>query len=470
MRLSTPVLWVIFPLFISTLAAAFYKHKLVSILLTSLTCFCLALLAAVFPENMILSIGPLTLVFEDSLSILGRQITIAYGILPYITLIYAMTGLWALSSGIAGVPLMFRPISLAITSLLTSALGVEPFLYAALLIEIAILVSIPMLSPVSQKTHPGILRYLTVQTLAMPLILLAGWLLAGVETLPADSPLVTQAAIVLGLGIAVWLSVFPFHSWMPMISERANPLATSFLFFIMPTTIMVFGLYFLDRYAFLRDLPKLYESLSYVGMTMIVFSGAWTAFQNDLKRAFSFSVLVETGFSILAVGLSEQGGLTWMLALIPLRAMEFWLWGYLLTLIEKQTGSLEIHAVQGLARQYPILSAGLLLVQFSAAGLPLLAVFPIKIAVLTESFKLSSALGVWCFIGSLGLILFSIRLLFSLVTPKEGIVPQRWQRSEKLFEYLPALIIILLLIISGFFPNTFFSDIINILSTFNHLQ
>jgi NADH-quinone oxidoreductase subunit N len=470
MTLSTPILWVFFPLLIAAISGVFHKRKLLSILLTSLTSFSLAMLATFFSENMILSIGPMTLRFADSLTILGRQITIAYEILPFITLLYAMTCIWSLGSGIAAVPELFRPISLAITSLLTAALGVEPFLYAALFAETAVLVSVPMLSPIGQKTHRGILRYLTIQTLALPLILLAGWLLSGVETLPSDSPLVTQTMLVLGLGIAVWLSVFPFHSWMPMVSEKANPLVIGYLFFIMPSATLIFGLNFIDRYTFLRELPGLYEGLRLIGVIMIVIGGAWTAFQTNLKRAFSFSVLSETGISLLAIGLSEVGGLTWMLALFPIRALEYWLWGYILSLIEDHTGSLEIQAVQGLARKYPILAIGLLIVQLSVAGFPLLAAFPIKIALMTATLKSNGALGGWCFAAALGLVLFSVRLLSRFVTPKEADASQKWLFAEKPYEYLPVLIVILFLIISGFFPNTFFSRIINMLSTFNHLQ
>jgi len=232
--LNTPLLWVLFPLVIAAIVGALYQRKALSIILTVITAFGLALLAALFPENLTLSIGPLRLVFSENLAILGRQITVKYEILPFISLIYAMTGLWTLSSWFPNTPVAFRPISLVLTALLTAAAGVEPFLYAAVLIQIAILVSVPMLSQGGGATDRGILRYLTLQTLAMPLILLAGWLLTGVETLPADSPLVGQSTILLGLGFALWLGIFPFHSWIPMVAQRSRPNVVGFLVFLFP--------------------------------------------------------------------------------------------------------------------------------------------------------------------------------------------------------------------------------------------
>ncbi len=430
----------------------------------------MALLAFFFPEDLLITIGPITLVFEESFGILGRRFTLAYEILPFVTLIYAMTGLWNLSSALPGVTKTFRPISLVITALLTAALGVEPFLYAALLIETAVLVSIPMLSPEDRETNTGILRYLSLQTLAMPFILLAGWLLTGVETLPPDSPLVGQTMIALGLGFGLWLGVFPFHSWVPMINQRCHGMVTSFLMFILPTTILLFSLNFFDRYPFLRTSQSLFETLRIIGTLMIILGGVWTAFQKNLKRAFGFSVLTETGFSLLAIGSLAQGGLNWLLMLFPIRALGFWLWGYTLSLIEADTRSSDILSVNGIARRYPILSLGLLFAQLTVAGLPLLGAFPIKIALLTATFGYSRVLGGWSFFGNLGLFLFTIRLLTFLVSPDEMENATQWKITEKPHEFIPVLIAILVIVILGLFPHIFLVDITNTLTAFTQLQ
>ena len=470
MTLSTPILWIVLPLLIALVAATAFNRKVFGVILTSTTAFGLALLALIFPENMSLSLGPLTLTFTENLGILGRQITISYAILPFIGMIYFVNGVWALASGITGVPRTFRPVSLVITALLTAAMGVQPFLYAALLIETAVLVSIPMLSPLGKAPHPGILRYLTLQTLAMPFILAAGWLLTGVEALPPDSPLVGQSALVLGLGIALWLAVFPFHSWVPMVSQRSNPMAFGFLQFIIPSVVVLFSLNFINRYTFLRESESLYQTLRVIGTIMIVIGGGWTAFQNDLKRAFGFSTLTETGFSLLAVGLANQGGLNWMILLLPSRALGYWLWSYTLTLLEEHAGSLTLKNVQGIARRYPFLSIGLLLAQLSVAGLPLLAEFPIKIKILTVALGESTALGVWGFLGGLGLFLFTIRLLAYLVTPDDVESPNLWEVREQKWEFIPVLLMVGALLLLGLFPQTFLSNILQTLTAFGQLQ
>lgn len=470
MTLNTPLLWILLPVFVAIIAAIFQERRILTISLTSVTTFGLALLAFFFPENLTIILGPFEVVFEESLAILGREITVEYEMLPFITLVYAMTGLWTVGSSVPGVPDIFRPISLIITALLTAAMGVQPFLYAALFIQSAVLVSIPMLSPPEKETNSGILRYLSLQTLAMPFILLAGWLLTGVETLPPDSDLVGQTMIVLGLGFGLLLAIFPFHSWVPMVSQHSHPLAFSYMMFILPTTILMFGLNFFDRYSFLRTSQALITTLRLIGTLMIVIGGTWTAYQNDLRRAFGFSVLSETGFSLLAVGLFAQGGFQWLLMLMPVRALGFWLWGHTLTLIETKTKSLKMDETLGIARQYPVMAFGLLLAQLSVAGLPLLASFPVKIAVMTSAFTNSPGLGVWIFIGNFGLFMFTFRLLGYLVARADVPTEIRWAFTEKTHEYLPILIMIAVLVILGLFPHTFLPGITDTLNAFAQLQ
>lgn len=469
MIVNTPLLWVLLPLLMAAVSGLFYKRKLFSILLASLTALALALLAAFFPEDLTLEIGSLTLEFSESLTILGRQISVVYEMLPFIAFLYGMTGLWVLTSGFSNTPIAFRPISLLITALLTAAMGVEPFLYAALLIQTAVLASIPILSQPGKASDRGVLRFLTLETLAMPLILLAGWLLSGVETLPAESPLITQIMIVLGLGFAIWLCVFPFHSWVPMVSEHSTPNVFSFLMFTAPTTILIFSLNFLDRYTFLRSLPDLAQTLRLFGAWMVVFGGLWTAFQDNLKRTFGFAVLIETGFSLLAISYFQQGGLNWMMMLVPVRGLGFWLWGFALTALENRHGELNLFSIRGLARRYPFLASGLLVAQLSIAGLPLLASFPIKSVLLSTALASNPTLGMWSFIGNLGLFLASLRILAAMITPQEDLA-LKWQISEKRIEVIPIILLMIIMIVLGLFPHVFLRSMTTILTTFTQLQ
>ena len=104
-----------------------------------------------------------------------------------------------------------------------AARAVEPFLFGAVRVEIAVLVSIPMLVPPGTRPGRGVLRYLIFQTLALPVILLAGWAFNIVQIYPENQAALARASIFLGLGFAFWLGVFPFYTWIPMLSEESHP-------------------------------------------------------------------------------------------------------------------------------------------------------------------------------------------------------------------------------------------------------
>jgi formate hydrogenlyase subunit 3/multisubunit Na+/H+ antiporter MnhD subunit len=203
---------------------------------------------------------------------------------------------------------------------------------------------------------------------------------------------------------------------------------------------------------------------------MIVLGGLWTAYRDDIKRAFGFSALTETGFLLLVIGLADQGGLSLLLMLFPAHAVSFWLWGFTLSFIETLADSHSIKALHGFAQRYPIISSGLLVAQLSTAGLPLFATFPVKIALFSDAFAVSSGLGAWIFIGSLGLFFFTIRLLINLVTPNEEQAIINWTFTEKSSVYLPILLTILAVILIGLFPHAILTNITTILTAFGQLQ
>jgi formate hydrogenlyase subunit 3/multisubunit Na+/H+ antiporter MnhD subunit len=159
-----------------------------------------------------------------------------------------------------------------------------------------------------------------------------------------------------------------------------------------------------------------------------------------------------------------------MLVRFPSRALGFLLWGYILAWMENYTGHLDRKNLSGFAHQYPILSAGLLLAQLSIAGLPLLASFPVKGNLMVAVIAAGQGLGTWTFIGSLGLFIFSLRLLSALVTSFEGDLAQSWRVSEKAREYIPIILMVFGLLWMGLFPGKLLSGIAQTLMAFSQLQ
>jgi hypothetical protein len=95
---------------------------------------------------------------------------------------------------------------------------VEPFLYAALIVELIVLISILLLTPRGEQTDRGVMRYLVSQTVAMPFILLSGWMVAGIESAPSASTLILRGTVMILIGFSLWLNIFrstPGFQYLP---------------------------------------------------------------------------------------------------------------------------------------------------------------------------------------------------------------------------------------------------------------
>jgi len=263
--------------------------------------------------------------------------------------------------------------------LLTAALAVEPFLYSAILIELGVIISLPLLINREMPIGKGVLRYLIYQSLAMPFILLAGWILSGTQANPSDASQLQIAALLLGLGFAFWLGVFPFHVWIPELSSESNPYIAGFLLSTLPPVFLLIILKYLNGLAWLKEAAFLTPTLQAVGAVMIVTGGVWAAFQTNLKKLFGFLVIIESGFSLLCISLqNQQGNELFYLSLIP-HLLSLGIFAYTLTSLKRYQIEPELNNLHGLIRNYPILFIALISSLFSVIGLPLFAGFSINL-------------------------------------------------------------------------------------------
>ena len=137
-----------------------------------------------------------------------------------------------------------------------------------------------------------------------------------------------------------------------------------------------------------------------------------------------------------------------------------------LSVLNSHTGSLRFSSVQGLARAYPFVTAGLILSALSTAGFPLLAGFPPRLALwnslgggsLTDSF--------WFMVGILGLATGAIRALAVMVMAGENtswVSQESWSQRAMLGGGILALFIL------GLFPQALSPILDKLPLMFQHL-
>ncbi|MFN8413361.1 MAG: proton-conducting transporter membrane subunit [Anaerolineales bacterium] len=424
--MSAPIIWILIPLLSGILILFFLQERFSAVAAGGIAMF-LSLTALIFPIDTALLLGPFSLKISASIQILGRSFVFSTADGPLLALIYGIAALWFFGTEASGTANRFVSLGLMIVALLTASIAVEPFLFAALLIEMAAMLAIPLLVPIYQKPGRGVIRFIIYQTLAMPFILFSGWMLAGVEASPGDIGLTTQAGTMLGLGFAFLLAVFPLYNWIPMITEETSPYVAGFMLWALPTFTAIFALGFLDRYTWLRTSPLLSSAVQVSGIIMVASGGIFSVTQKHLGRIMGYTAIAETGLVILALASrsSQIINITFLL-LIP-RGLELAVWALGLSIIKREAFSLQFTEVQGLARKYPLAVAAIVLSQLSMAGFPLLAGFPPRLAALQEIASQSLISSFWVYIGLLGLLLSALRTLAVFVMAKENAV---WELTE----------------------------------------
>jgi NADH-quinone oxidoreductase subunit N len=446
---SAPFLWIILPLILAGILIWLRNQKVVALIACIFTLF-LTLAAWLLPIDAAMTIGNWSFKLTSSFEILGRHLVLGSSDRSLLALIYGSAIVW-----FAGTPALktagrLTPLGLAITALLVAALAVQPFLYAALLIETAVLISVPLLSAPGQRPGRGLIRFLIFQTLAMPFILFSGWLLAGIEANPGNLGLVQQAAILIGLGFSFLLAIFPFYSWIPLLTEETTPYTVGFILWIFPTVTLFFGLGFLDHYTWLRDSPALGSILTTVGILMVVSGGLLAAFQRHLGRIMGYAVIVETGFSILALSVGGTMGLDIFLMFFIPRTLSLVIWALALTILKEHNPTLSLNDIKGLGRTWPFATLGLVLANLTLAGIPLLAGFPAHQAIWEGLVSTSLSVVFWVLIGNFGLFFSAVRVMLAFTAAPEG---THWESRETGAQRILLSIGFLALLLLGLFPQ-----------------
>jgi formate hydrogenlyase subunit 3/multisubunit Na+/H+ antiporter MnhD subunit len=418
--MSAPNIWIIFPGIVAVILFLLRRQERAVLITGTATCLWLSWVAGQLPIGVAMTFGQFSFKVSETLSILGREFILVDADRPFLSLLYLLSAIWLLGAFYGQPGGVFVPFAMGMVSLLTAALAVEPFLYAALIFEITALLAIPLLVPPGLRPGRGVFRFLAFQTFGMPFILFTGWMLAGVEASPGDLDLVVRAGVLLGIGFAFLLAVFPFHSWIPMLAEEAHPYIAVFIFFMLPGMVSLFGLGFLDRYTWLRESEAVLLLLRSVGMVMAVVGGLWAAFETHLGRMLGFAVVVEMGLNLLAIGLGDHQGVVIYFWLVLSRVVALVLWAIALTRIRsRMKGDLRFDGVRGLGRYRPLSSATLLIAHFSMAGLPLLAGFPVRLALWQHLADLYPVVAGGAILGSVGLLVGGLRTMETMFIPIE---------------------------------------------------
>lgn len=464
--MSAPILWVLLPgLAGAALLLVRNRHPWPGVISGGLSA-ALALAAVFLQPGEAFGIGPLQMTIGTTLTVFGRRFVFLAGDSGLLALIYGVAALWFFGGLALRAPGRFYPLGLMMTALLVAALAVEPFLYAALLVEMAVLVSIPLLAEPDRRPGFGLLRYLIFQSLGMPFVLLAGWMLGSVEVIPERELLFRQASVLLGLGFSFWLAVFPFYTWVPLLVEESRPYLAGFAVSMLTTVLLFMMADFINGFTWLRGNAGMYQVLQIAGAVMVVVAGVSAAFSRKLQRLFGHVLIAENGFALLAMSLRSQAGMEiFATGLLP-RLMTLALFALGMGILTNRNVRLDLPDLQGLARRFPVSAGVLVLAVFSFGGLPLLGSFPVRQG-LYELLAGQNVNLVFAVLASTaGFLLAGFRMLAAFIVGGSGGEAE----AEGDLERLMLLAGTLCLVLIGLLPGPMLRGLLQVLLAFPNLR
>ncbi|MBI9050091.1 MAG: hypothetical protein JEZ00_11770 [Anaerolineaceae bacterium] len=375
--MNAPIIWVFIPLLAGILIWFLREYQLIAKITSISISSLLFVLSLVLSIDSVIQVGTFTFQIASEMNVLGRSLIILPVDLPLLTLLYGLSIFWFFGMLFQRISPHFPAVSLIIIGLMIAAISVEPFLYAALIIEMIVLVTIPLFIREGVPVGKGLIRFLQFQTLAMPFVLYAGWTILGVEANRANVQMIQQTFIALGLGFALWLAVFPFYSWIPLLTAEAEPYVAGYFLLFYPITTIHLGMKFLNTYSWLRESAMLLDVIRGAGILLIISSGILSVYQKDTRKLFGYLVLLENGFSLLAISLDTQLGYQIYFASIIPRVVIYALWTYATTkLYSLESMSVEQHGRRG------IYFLVLFLTMLISIGLPMFASAPYRVQII----------------------------------------------------------------------------------------
>ncbi len=397
--------------------------------------------------------------------ILGRSFTLAdqnraaIGFL-YLAGAFIFGGGWAASPG-----RYFYTVGLVVLGLLSASLLVQPFLFAAVFLELAAMGMVIMLVTPDHPAVRGGLRLIILYTLAMMAILLAGWTLEAAGLTAGVPESASRATVLLVVGFAVIMAVPPFHVWLPASAPRANPYALTFVIVILQSAGLFFLLRFLDSYVWLRTGVGLMSVVRWTGAIMIVYGGISALAQRNLSSTVAYALLVDFGAVLLAVSSASPSGYQLALGLTGARVVSLAVWALGAQILGTGFGGDTAAHLSGAAYGMPLPAAAALVGALSVAGIPLTAGFPGRWGLLSVLATTRPLAGLALLGGMLAVTLAMLRWIGTFLRePEAGPIPVPLRNERILLGTGIALCVVL-----GVFPQLLYPWVIQAVGSLTNL-
>ncbi len=269
--------------------------------------------------------------------------------------------------------------------------------------------------------------------------------------------------LLLFVGFAVKIPIFPFHTWLPDAHTEA-PTAISVL---LAGVLLKMGAYGLLR-ANVGMLPEATRqfaaALAVLAVINVVYGALVAMMQSDLKRVIANSSISHMGYVILGASaltpIALQGAVFQMFTHGTITGLLFVMVG----LVYDRTHTREISALGGLAKRMPFIAVTFVVAALASIGLPGLSGFVAEFLVFLGSFpvwRVATILAVFAIIVTAGYMLWLLERVFF------GPEREQWSglRDANRLEIVTVCALLVVIVLIGVFPSVLAGVIIPGVST-----
>ncbi len=468
--MSAPILWIVLPMIFSGGLLLIVRWRRTSAWVGSALALFLAVSALLLPVGKSISLGILTFEMQQSWLLFGRRFILENADRPFVVIVNLSIAFWLIGSQHTKVHSLLIPVGMASGALLIASVLVQPFYYGAISLLIAAMLIVILFVSEAEEVTLGIKRYWIFQGLAMPLLLLAGWLMSGTEASAGEIPAAALIYTLLLIGFSLLLSGVPFQSWLPAVAQRVNLYSFSFAVFITSFSTLLFVLIFLRQTAWLFTSSWMILFFSFQGLLMTFLGGLGAIYHHHLGRWMGYAVVKEIGLSFLTVslGLTSSQPLSFLailfMQILP-RGIALALLGLALNIFHDHGNSLRIQDLLGMGRRYPFATLAFFVAALTLVGFPLTAAFPIHLLVWQGWFQRFPPIAFIAIFGSVGVLIGGLRAMAVFVRnvdTQEAIGVEFESRYQVILLMLSSF----LLLFTGIFPQWSLSTLYNLGLTF----
>ena len=229
-----------------------------------------------------------------------------------------------------------------------------------------------------------------------------------------SQPIIIAAIAIFLCGLFIKGGIFPFHGWLPD-AYASSPAPVSILLAGIVTKVA--GVYTIMRVTMLFGSNTSINNVLLLLGTLSILVGAFAALgQDNFKRMLAYSSISQVGYIILGIGVGTPLGMAAAIFHFFNHAMFKSLLFVNAAALEKETGTVSMSKMGGLAERMPITGTTSVIGILSAAGIPPLAGFWSKLLIIVALWQAGrysyAAIAVFAGVVTLGYLLTMQRKVF----------------------------------------------------------